>query len=239
MARLPRAVLPGCLHLILLRGRSGQPVCADASDREVYLAALRDSAAEARVAVHAYGLRDGEIRLLATPSTAAGLAATIQATGRRYVRAYNLTHGRSGSPWEGRFRSAVVDATTHFFPCLRFVELDAPEPDPASLPAPPWSSARHHVGLAHSALLTEHPAFWSLGNTPFEREAAYRRYLAEPLDPREVANILQAAWTGWVIGSPAFAASVQDLTGRRTARLAAGRPRKPRDAVPDDMTPIK
>ena len=239
MARLPRAVLPGCLHLILLRGRSGQPVCTDAADRERYLAALREAAAEARVAVHAYGLRDGEIRLLATPSTAEGLAATIQATGRRYVRAYNQVHGHHGSPWEGRFRSAVVEAASHYFACLRFVELDAPEPDPAHLPAPPWSSARHHAGLTHSALVTEHPMFWSLGNTPFEREAAYRRAIADPRPPVEVADILQAVWTGWVIGSPAFAAAVQARTGRRTTRLAAGRPRKPRDSAHGDMTPIK
>ena len=239
MARLPRAVLPGSPHLILLRARSGQPVCTDASDRETYLAALRDAAAESRVAIHAYGLRDDEVRLLATPHTVEGLAATIQATGRRYVRAYNLIHGRSGSPWEGRFRSAVVDPSTHFFACLRFVELDAPESDPAMLPPLPWSSARHHAGLAHSPLVTEHPAFWTLGNTPFEREAAWRRTLGETPDPGELANILQAAWTGWVIGSPAFALAVQDQTGRRTARLSAGRPRKSTSPAGIDMTPIK
>lgn len=224
MARLPRAVWPGQAHLLVQRGHSGQPVFIDTDDRLRYLTALRDAALDSGVALHGYGLLDTEVRLLATPSSADGLARLLQTTSRRYVRLFNQRHRRSGSPWEGRFRSAVVEGGDWFVACLRYLEsgdaTDADEPFPAAR-----SSARHHLGLAGSPLLREHPAYWALGNTPFEREAAYRRLLERPLPPPQLAGILQALRSGWVIGSPSFAAAAAEHTGRRTVPRRPGRPR--------------
>lgn len=225
MARLPRAVLPGQVHLLVQRGHSGQTVFLAPADREYYLAALRDAATQAKVAVHAYGLPDNEVRLLVTPTSADGLAAMLQATGRRYVRVFNQAHHRTGSPWEGRFRSVIVEADEHFVTCLRYVEsAGATGPDDAEPPLT-VSSARHHLGLAPSPLLREHPAYWVLGNTPFEREAAYRRLLQRALSPDEVATILRALKSGWVLGSASFALAAQTQTGRRALPLSPGRPR--------------
>jgi putative transposase len=226
VARLPRAVLPGQVHLIVHRGHSGLPVFLDQVDRERYLTALRDAAVHAQVALHAYGLLDNEARLLVSPSTPNGLAAMLQATGRRYVRAFNRTHHRSGSPWEGRFRSSIIDANEHFLSCLRFVETAASAPGEEEHLSLAWSSARHHLGLSPSALIREHSAYWSLGNTPFEREVAYRRLVERPIPSEEVAAILRAVTSGWVLGSQAFAMAAQEQTGRRPNRLSPGRPRK-------------
>jgi putative transposase len=224
MARLPRAVFPGQVHLLVQRGHSGQAVFVDPTDRDHYLAALRDAAAEAKVAVHAYGLLDNEVRLLATPTSIDGLAAMLQGTGRRYVRLFNRLHHRSGSPWEGRFRSAIVEADAYFVACLRYVEVvgtDHEGPPPLA-----ESSARHHLGLASSPLVREHPGYWALGNTPFEREAAYRRLFDRPLPDNEVATILRALKSGWTLGSASFALAAQDQTGRRAVPLSPGRPRQ-------------
>lgn len=226
MARLPRAVLPGHPHLLVQRGHSGQAVFIDPADRERYLAALRDAAAEAQVAVHAYGLLEHEVRLLATPATVEGLGHLLQATGRRYVRQFNRLHQRSGSPWEGRFRSAIVEAHTHFIACLRFVESVEGE---GELPPAAWSSARHHLGSVPSALVREHPAYWALGNTPFEREAHYRRLIERALPEQQLAAILHALQSGWALGSEAFAAATQGETGRRVLPRRPGRPRKASD----------
>jgi putative transposase len=226
MARLPRAVLPDHVHLLVQRGHSGQAVFFDPADREHYLAALRDAAARAKVAVHAYGLLDNEVRLLATPATAEGLAAMLQATGRRYVRLFNQHHQRNGSPWEGRFRSAIVEADPYFVACLRYVESIGTEETPPPLA---WSSARHHLGIASSPLIREHPAYWALGNTPFEREANYRRLLERPLPEDDVATILRALKSGWTLGSVAFALAAEEQTGRRAAPLSPGRPRQALD----------
>ncbi|MDE2094800.1 MAG: transposase [Burkholderiales bacterium] len=230
MARLRRVVLPGQPHLIIHRGRSGQSVFLDANDRVQYLAGLRASATESGVDIHAYALLPSEVRMLVTPGTAAALALLMQAVGRRYVRAFNQTHRHRGALWEGRFRSTVIDASTHFLACLRFVEASVPAACASALDVSVWSSLAHHLGLRPDSCITEHSNYWSLGNTPFEREAAYRRYVEQvpPID--ETLAIMNAALNGWVLGTSEFAARVLDQTGRRPQPLTRGRPRKRADS---------
>ena len=222
MARLTRVVLPGQVHLILQRARHQQVAFVDPIDRTRYLADLRAAAADAAVAIHAYALIDQEVRLLVTPSATPALAGMMQSLGRRYVRGYNQRHGNSGTPWEGRFRSTVVQAPGQFMACLLFVERPAgPSPE-----LPHWSSLRHHLGLVHDPVVTDHAAFWSLGNTPFEREATYRGLIDQPARPEEVATILRAASHGWALGSIEFSRMVHEITGRRQQPMRSGRPRK-------------
>lgn len=194
-----------------------------AVDRDHYLAGLRESAFDANVMIHAYALLDNEVRLLVTPSTETGLADLMQAVGRRYVGAFNKRHGRSGTPWDGRFRSTVVEPGRCVRECLRLVET-AVECQ-AIHDQFEWSSLRHHLGLCSDPLITEHSDYWALGNTPFERQAAYRQFFEQATSASDMATILQAATNGWVLGSPAFATLVCDATGRRPHRLSRGRPR--------------
>ena len=227
MARLRRIVLPGQAHVIIHRGHNGQRVFVDERDRETYLASLREAAREARVAIHAYGLFGTEVRLLATPSDAAGLARMMQSVGRRFVRLFNLRHGRSGTPWEGRFRSAAIEARAHFLDCLRFVE-EAGGGAPARGPGSEGvrSSAAHHLAGRDDGVVQAHPAYWALGNTPFEREAAYRQLASQPIPAPRLAAILHAAMHGWTLGSDAFAAQAADQAQRQARPSSPGRPRK-------------
>ncbi len=228
MARLRRIVMPGQAHVIIHRGHNGQVVFVDDRDRASYLSSLRDAAAEAGVAIHAYGLFGREVRLLATPRDAAGLARMMQSVGRRFVRAFNQRHGRTGTPWEGRFRSTAIEAAPHFLACLRFVE-GPPESSAGAASSggevEPSSAARHLAGRDDS-LVQAHPAYWALGNTPFEREAAYRQFASRPVSAPQLAAILHAALHGWALGSDAFAARAAHHAQRRARPSAPGRPRK-------------
>jgi putative transposase len=226
MARLPRAVMPGHPHLLIQPGHNGQPVFLDTADAALYLATVADAAHSARLAVHAYALFADEVRLLATPEAADGLAQLMQAVGRRYVPAFNKKYSRSGTPWEGRFRSAVVEPGPEFLACLRFIEAAAPARGSPRTGEPLLSSLAHHLGHRVDPLIADHPAFWAFGNTPFEREATYRRFIEQPPEDGEVATILLAARNGWALGSPAFRAAVAQRTGRRAESAPRGRPRK-------------
>jgi putative transposase len=227
MARLPRLVVPGLPHLIIHRGHNGQTVFVDEGDFALYRQALAEAAAVAGVAVHGYGLFPAEVRLLVTPADENALGSMMQALGRSFVRAFNLKHQRSSTPWEGRFRSTVIEADRHFLDCLRFAEgvgvggMALAQTDEVSA----WSSAAHHLGTRPDPLVVDHPAFWALGNTPFEREAAYERRLLQPQSSREAAAIAEAALKGWPLGSKEFAQRLTDTTGRRTQPLRRGRPR--------------
>ncbi len=178
MARLPRLAAAGLAHLLSQRGHDGRAIFVDRADREDYVRLLREAAAPHRVAVHAYALTDSEVLLLATPAEAAGLSAMMQALGRRYVTRFNRRHGHTGTLWDGRFRATVIEPGQHLAACICFVEL-APVRCGLVREAQdhPWSSARNHLGQASDPLVADHPLYWAIGNTPFEREAAHRRLL--------------------------------------------------------------
>jgi putative transposase len=226
MARLRRIVMPGQPHVIIQRGHNGQDVFVDDPDRAHYLSSLRDAAAEAGVAIHAYGLFGHEVRLLATPRDANGLARMMQSVGRRFVRVFNQRHARTGTPWEGRFRSTTIEAAAHFLTCMRFVE-GLVEPGGAASPASEvaHSSAAHHLAGRDDPTVQAHPAYWALGNTPFEREAAYRRLVLQPIPGPQMAAILHAAMHGWALGSDAFVARAAVWAKRKARPSAPGRPR--------------
>jgi putative transposase len=222
MARLPRLTVPGLLHLIVHPAQMGVDVLSDGADRQVFLDALALAAPQAGVAVHAYGLLSTEVRLLVTPDHAGSLGHMMQAVGRRHVPYFNQRRGRSGSPWLGRFRSTIVEASAHFVDCLQFVEESDGPSDATDVLR---SSAAHHMGQQTSALITEHPMFWSMGNTPFDREDAYRVRRDTGLPSARRQQILAAAMKGWALGTAEFVAGLQAQQPRRLTPLARGRPR--------------
>ncbi len=220
MARLPRLVLPGEAHHLILRAHSGMGplgICADALDRSACLAALQEAAAAERVQIHAYALLPAELQLLATPEQATGLSRLVQALGRRYVSAYNRRHGRSGTLWDGRYRCAVVEPGTTRLNVLRLIDGLSAE---AGI-----TSAGHHSGGPRAALLRDLPEIWALGNTPFEREAAWRTLLAQGLAVDVAEGLRQSALGGWAAGSAAFAANVAQAADRPARPRPRGRPR--------------
>lgn len=231
MARRPRLVVPGCAHLLLQRGLSAQPVFADDADRQQYLAALGEALRAQAVSLHAYALQDDGVWLLLRPPSQTALARCVQTLGRRYVAAFNRRHGRSGTIWDGRFRAAVVQDGAPLLQALLLVD-SAPSRRgaAASLPHSVWGSAPHRLGLKRDPLLSDPPEYWQLGNTPFEREAAYGRLLAQGLDAAALRRIEHAAANGWALGSPQFLAEIAQRLGRAVRPRARGRP--PRAALP-------
>ena len=229
MARLPRLSIAHQLHLLVQRAKADQPVLRDPEDCDAYLACLRDASASLAVPIHAFALTPTDVRLLVTPPTDTALGAMLQSIGRRFVNTYNRRHGRNGPLWDGRFRATVVEPEAYFVECLRFIEM-APVRMGLIERAEewPWSSAAHHAGKRRVSGLSEHPLFWHIGNTPFEREANYRQLLERPLDTAGLQRLEKAALQGWALGSPAFIECVGRLAQRRLTPLPRGRrPNRP------------
>ena len=223
MARLPRLVVPGQAHHLVQRGHNAQPVFIDDEDRRQYLTALRDALRAHEVVLHAYALLDGAVQLLLRPSSESALSRMVQALGRRYVAGFNRRHGRSGTIWEGRFRAGVVQQGQ---PTLQsMLMIDALPQDRR------WSSAPHRLGLGRDALVSDPPEYWQLGNTPFEREAAYAALLAQGLDAAVQRRIEHAAANGWALGSAQFLADMALQSGRPVRPRARGRPPLPKPAA--------
>ncbi|MEI8325377.1 MAG: transposase [Betaproteobacteria bacterium] len=225
MARLPRLTLPGYPHHVIQRGNNRQPIFASNANHEDLLGLLSENASRFGVAIHAYVLMSNHFHLLATPSSADGLPQMMQAVGRRYVRHFNDTQGRSGTLWEGRYKSTLIQTERYLLACMVYIDLN---PVRAGLVAQardyPWSSHAHYVGLRSDPLATPHPLFWELGNTPFAREAAYAELVQAGVTSSTHTALTQSALHGWALGEPDFVADLQKRTLRRVSQAAAGRP---------------
>ncbi len=226
MARLARLSVADHVHLVMQRGINAQPIVDDDLDRRQFLSMLGDAARAHRLAIHAYALVDNEFLMLAMPSDALALGRTMQSLGRRYVAHFNRRHGRSGTLWDGRFRSTVIEAALHLRDAMCYVES---APLRANLVRSaqdhPWSSARHHLGFAIDPLITDAQLYWVSGNTPFEREDAHRALLEEGLTSETAAAIEASVRKGWALGSPRFVEDLASQTSRRTLPGRAGRPK--------------
>ena len=234
MARLPRLAVPGHPHLIIQRGHNRQPVFQDEADYRTYLDTLREYALTYKLTVHAYALLPAEVYVLATPADEPALSRTMQSLGRRYVAWYNRQHDRTGALWEGRFRAGVVEARSSLLACTVFVETLAQRRGLVGQPDDwPWSSLAHHGGRRADPLIAEHALWWELGNTPFDREVAYRRLFERGVSETQARHIEDAAAKGWALGSPAFVNALAAQVPRPLAPRPRGRPRKYKESVPN------
>jgi len=225
MARLPRLSVAGYPHHVIQRGNNRQAIFLNDADRRRMLDLLEEHARQFEVAVHAYVLMDNHFHLLLTPQTGEGLPRMMQAVGRRYVRYFNDTHGRTGTLWEGRYKSTLIEAERYLLACMVYIDLN---PVRAGVLAQardyPWSSHGHYAGLRVDRLVTPHPLYWELGNTPFAREAAYARLVQDGLTAQQQQALTESALRGWALGSPVFVAELQKKTERRLSKAHPGRP---------------
>ncbi len=225
MARLPRLALAGQMHHLLQRGNNRQAIFTSAAEHDEMLDLLAQQARQHHVAVHAYVLMPNHFHLLATPQEEGGLSRWMQAVGRAYVRRFNQAHGRSGTLWEGRYRSTVVQAERYALACMAYVDLN---PVRSGLVAAArdhaWSSHAHYAGLRSVAWLVPPTAYWALGNTPFAREAAYAEMVHAGLSTAQLEALTRSVLGGWALGDAAFIARLQQDVPRRMAQARPGRP---------------
>jgi putative transposase len=181
-----------------------------------------------QVALHAYALPTDRAWLLCTPSRDQALSRAMQALGRRFAAAFNRRHLRSGSLWDGRYRSTVVEPGRTLLDTMVFVDQVTSDAWPAeSFEGGPstWSSARQHLGFDGPLPLKDTDEYWALGNTPFDRAAAYRVVINEAACAAHTERIAAAAHTGWALGSRAFVEALQSRTIRPLLPRRRGRPR--------------
>jgi putative transposase len=231
MARLPRLTVPGYPHHIIQRGNNRQAIFDDSADYEALLAMLDENAREFGVAIHAYVLMSNHFHLLATPETTEGIPRMMQAVGRRYVRRFNQKHARTGTLWEGRYKSTIIQAERYLLACMVYIDLNPVRAGLVAEPATyPWSSHPHYLGLRRDKLVSPHPLYWALGNTPFARDAAYAELVSAGISQKQKLDLSESALHGWALGEPDYVADLQRRTQRRVARGRAGRPPLPKPA---------
>ena len=231
MPRRARVSLPGVpLHLIQ-RGNN-RSVCFYADeDYQFYLEHLAEQADKHGCAVHAWCLMTNHVHLLLTPREAESAGRLMKGLGQRYVQYINRTYRRSGTLWEGRFRSCLVQDDAYLLSCYRYIEMNPVRAGMVEHPAEyRWSSYRANAQAEQHRLCKPHPMYIAHGNSPEARASAYRELFRYELDPGLVDRLRAATNGNYAFGNQRFTEEIELALGRRAT---PGKPGRPKKAVED------
>ena len=227
MPRRPRVHLPGHpLHLVL-RGHNREPCFFAEEDFHCFLHWLEEALTPCGAALHAYVLMTNHVHLLLTPNTAADVPRIVISLGRRYVQYVNKTYRRTGTLWDSRYKSSLIESDRYLLTCQRYIELNpvrsAMVDDPAHYR---WTSYRANALGGTDARLTPHPVYLALGSDEKQRQAAYRALFQSELDAEAVADIRLALNQNQALGGARFHRKIEKATGERREARPRGRPCK-------------
>lgn len=228
MPRSSRAVLIDYPNHVVQRGNNRQPIFHEEADYSFYLYCLKQAQKATSCILYAYCLMANHVHLLIQPVKPTGLARFMQSVGRRYVLYFNRKYGRTGTLWEGRFKSSLIEGDLYLAACTRYIELN---PVRAGVTAHPkayrWSSYSFHAEGQHDPLLDLDPWYLALASVSRERQDRYRDFVTQGIPSEELTLIREAVQRGGITGGHGF--SFDDLTarlGRVVVLRPRGRPRQ-------------
>lgn len=226
MPRKPRFNLPGIPQHVIQRGNNREPCFYAEEDYRRYLDELKDVSEKYDCRVHAYVLMTNHVHLLITPMIENGISQMMQALGRRYVYYINKTYSRTGTLWEGRYKSSLIDSDCYLFTCMRYIELN---PVRAAMVEHPgdykWSSYPANAQGNPDPLIEMHPLYNGLGNVAENRLAAYRELFRHHVDDEMLHEIRDSLNHELVLGRTYFKDKIEEITKRQVRMGQPGRPR--------------
>ena len=236
MPRRARLVLPNVPMHLIQRGNNRQACFFADEDFLFYLEWLREYAGKSGCLIHAYVLMTNHVHLLISTRPGGDIGALMKALGQRYVQYVNRTYRRSGSLWEGRFRSCLIQEEDYLLACQRYIELNPVRAAMVEHPADyRWSSFRANAQGETSMLLTPHRLYQALGNEPLLRQAAYRELFRYELEPRLIDSIRQATNGNFVLGNARFSDEIAATLGKRVTPGKPGRPIKRPSSIDGEL----
>jgi len=227
MPRRARICLPNVPQHLIQRGNNRQACFVADEDYRCYLDWLAEYAGKTGCKVHAYVLMTNHVHLLVSAERGAATGEMMKALGQRYVQYFNRTYRRSGTLWEGRYRSCPTQVEDYLLACQRYIELNPVRAGMVEHPADyRWSSYRANAQGEHDPLVKSHEVYVVLGPDAASRQAAYRELFRYELEPKLADQIRRATNGNFALGSALFAEQIGAALGRRVTPGKSGRPRK-------------
>ena len=227
MPRIPRIAVPGVALHVVQRGNNRQAVFFHDTDYIAYLNLLFESAERYGASVHAFVCMTNHVHILLTPWEEVSASRVMQRLGASYTAGINSIYGRTGSLWEGRFKSSLVDSERYVLACYRYIELNPVRAGMVEYPAEyRWSSYRHHAETLSEYPIHPHSQWLALGSSGRERRQRYSELVAEGLRDEDVQTFRRCARKGLPAGSARFSAEIEGALARRIGDGRRGRPKK-------------
>ena len=225
MPRRARLALANVAWHIIQRGNNRSACFFREQDYLYYLHLLEQQSEKHECAIHAYCLMTNHIHLLLTPSEACGPSLMMKHLGQCFTQYINRSYQRSGTLWEGRFKSCLAQDASYALHCYRYIELN---PLRARMTEHPgdylWSSYRHNARGVKNGLITPHPTYLSLGNSALERQKAYRAMVASGISNEVLTSIRSATKGNFVLGNERFSREIEFALNKRVSPGRPGRP---------------
>jgi len=235
MARLKRVYLENVPQHIIHRGNNRQACFSCEADFIAYIGWLKEYANKYEVAIHAWVLMTNHVHLLCTPKKSDGISSMMQSIGRQYVRYFNYTYQRTGTLWEGRYKSCLVQSEEYLLHLYRYIELNPVRANMVNEPSEySWSSYQINALGKESSLCSPHRLYLALGLDKKACEIAYRGLFKAHVDGKLLEDIRQSVNKGMALGNERFKEDIERLIARRVTVGKRGRPqgwRKLKDEV--------
>lgn len=226
MPRRPRVHLDHQPLHIVQRGHNREPCFFGEDDYRSYLHWLGEALTKTQCRLHAYVLMTNHVHLLLTPRKATVIPELLISLGRRYVQYINRTYRRTGTLWDSRYKSSLLQTDNYLLTCMRYIELNPVRArmvdDPAQYPCSSYRA--NGLGQADSRV-TPHELYLTLGTDAHERLTAYRAIFHAHLEQKAMNDIRLALNQNQPLGDARFHAQIEQMTGRRREARPRGRPR--------------
>lgn len=229
MPRRPRVHIANIPLHIVQRGHNRDACFFAEDDYLAYREWLGEALKTSGCTLHAYVLMTNHVHLLITPPSSEAVSRLMISLGRRYVHYVNRTYRRTGTLWDSRYKSSLIQEEHYLLLCQRYIELN---PVRAAMVDDPshyrWSSYRANGLGQRDDLLTPHQVYLDLDKNPAARLANYRALFRPELEEDAIGDIRLALNQGQPLGNSRFISSIEQATGQRREVKPRGRPRKPR-----------
>jgi len=226
MPRLPRIDIPGIPQHVVVRGHNRSPCFFGDAYHQTFLRLLSQAAAPARADIHAYVLMSNHVHLLVTGHVEGSISRLMHSVAHRYARLVNRAMGRTGTLFEGRFRSSLVQSEAYFLRCMRDIECNPVRAGMTRSPREyPWSSHLDNMTGEPSGLLTAHAEYLRLGIDKAARAHGYERLFDQQMSNEDLHAIRENMDSQRVLGDAAFLQAVGARLGRNVGIVRQGRPK--------------
>lgn len=227
MPRHARIVIPSVPVHLIQRGHNRRACFPDEEDFEYYLHWLEYFAIKFGCQIHAYVLMHNHVHIAITPHERDALAHLMKNLNQRFVAHVNKCHQRTGTLWEGRFKSCLILDPEYFLTCMRYIELN---PVRAGIVEHPreyrWSSYAANAEGRENSCIVPHAHYLSLGANDAERCAAYRELIASAPNDNATNLIRYATNANHVIGAANYELDLVEALAHRLPPGQRGRPKK-------------
>jgi putative transposase len=226
MLRKARILIPNCPHHIVQRGHNRKALFVSDEDKQYYLSNLKEWKENLQIKLLAWSLMTNHIHLIVEPPKETGTVSELMKRINSRQTAYvNRLEGRSGSFWEGRFKTSPIQTENYLLRCYRYVELNPVQAGMVSLLEEyAWSSYQSRQNILNDHMLDNHSVYLSLGSDNADRAKHYQAFVRQGIGSREADFIRDSIKRNQLTGKDRFIDEIEQRTGFRVERRSPGRP---------------